>query len=233
MTQSEYREMKLTIYENNMNGSLSDEDRDRLLGVLESKTPDVYLESWIPSMTLEECVQCEMSECEVMMEGYNWDKRGEYRNTMREIKKQVKSAKKAMNAKNYMEAQSQMTQAISNLQTFKSEFIQSCNGEQSAVNAVIGFFAYGFRHFGLVLLTFLPTLGLSAIALQVKEICEFFVDIAQALKKFVKDEPMSPSDFNMYTKSMEHNMDLMISNYRSVLAKMKQKAKEQPKTEAN
>lgn len=193
---------------------------------------DAYLsvpgfESYTGSTVIDFASACESMAAEswIAMEGYNWDKRKEYNAKRDEIKALVKQAKQAAKAGNVPEAKSKMEKAVSDLQAFKKDFVKECNQNQSAGTAIIGYFAYGWRGFGLSLLASLPTFGLGGIVVALKHEIEFWVDLIQAIAKYSKgEEPMSPADFNMYTKSMEHNMDIMIGHYKSVAKKIVAKA---------
>lgn len=201
---------------------------------------DAYLsvpgfESYTGSTAIDFASACESMAAEswIAMEGYNWDKRKEYNAKRDEIKALVKQAKQAAKAGNVPEAKSKMEKAVSDLQAFKKDFVKECNQNQSAGTAIIGYFAYGWRGFGLSLLASLPTFGLGGIVVALKHAIEFWVDLIQAIAKYSKgEEPMSPADFNMYTKSMEHNMDIMIGHYKSVAKKIVAKAEKKAGVDA-
>ena len=183
-------------------------------------------ESFYPTSAAEaiEYLNAMESECLVAMEGYNWDKRKEYNAKMKEIKAEVKKAKAAAKAGDAATVKSCMSNAITMLTEYKKSFTEAVKEEQSALDAVCGYFAYGWRALGLELLTLLPTLGLGIFAVELKHGIEFWVDIGQAIAKASKGEKLKASDFNMYTKSMEHNMDLMIGWYKKVASKLDAKA---------
>lgn len=193
---------------------------------------DAYLdvpgfESYSGTTSIDFVAACESMAAEswIAMEGYNWDKRKEYNAKRDEIKALVKQAKQAAKAGNVDDAKSKMDKAISDLQAFKKDFVKECNANQTAGSAILGYFAYGWRGFGLALLASLPTLGLGGYIVAMKHGIEFWVDIIQAISKYSKgEEDMSPADFNMYTKSMEHNMDIMIGHYKNVAKKITAKA---------
>lgn len=193
---------------------------------------DAYLsvpgfESYTGTTTIDFVSACESMAAEswIAMEGYNWDKRKEYNAKRDEIKALVKQAKQAAKAGNVNEAKSKMDKAVSDLEAFKKDFVKECNANQSVGSAILGYFAYGWRGFGLMLLAALPTFGLGAYVVSLKHGIEFWVDIIQAIAKYSKgEESMSPADFNMYTKSMEHNMDIMIGHYKNMAKKIVAKA---------
>lgn len=193
---------------------------------------DAYLsvpgfESYTGSTPIDFVSACESMAAEswIAMEGYNWDKRKEYNAKRDEIKALVKQAKKAAKAGNVSEAKSKMDKAISDLTAFKKDFVKECNANQTAGSAILGYFAYAWRGFGLMLLASIPAGTLGAVVVNLKHTVEVWVDIIQAIAKYAKgEEPMSPADFNMYTKSMEHNMDIMIGHYKSVAKKIIAKA---------
>ena len=164
------------------------------------------------------------SECMVAMEGYNWDKRKEYNAKMKEIKAEIKKAKAAAKAGDAAAVKSSMNNAITMLTEYKNAFTEAVKEDQTAIDAICGYFAYGWRGIGLALLTLLPTLGLGYMAVAIKHNVEFWVDIVQAISKIAKGEDLKASDFNMYTKSMEHNMALMIGHYKKVASKLDAKA---------
>lgn len=182
-------------------------------------------ESYTGTTALDFTAACESmaSESWIAMEGYNWDKRKEYNAKRDQIKLLVKQAKKAYKAGNISEAKSKINEAITGLEDFKKGFVKECKENQDAGNAILGYFAYGWRGFGLCFLAAFATFpigGIGAIVVAIKRQVEFWVDIIQAIAKYAKGEQLSPSDFNMYTKSMEHNMDIMISNYKSLARKI-------------
>lgn len=162
-----------------------------------------------------------MDSFDIAVEGYNWDKRKEWKTKHREIKDLVKAAKNAAKEGNVAEAKSKMAKATSELEKYKADFVKAVEEEQGAAEAICGYFAYGWRGFGLGLLAALPTFGIGYYAVQIKHAVEFWVDLIQVI---TKKTDRKASDFNMYTKSMEHNMDIMISHYKSVTKKIVGKA---------
>ena len=159
------------------------------------------------------------SACYIALEGYNWDKRKEYNAKVAEIRNRVKAAKKANKAGNTDEAKKMMNDAVSDLEQFKKDFVEESKNNQGVGEVIFGYFAGCWRGFGMSLLLGLPTFGLGSMVYAVKKSIEFWVDVGQAIHKATKGE-LSASDFNRYTKSMEHNMDLLISMYKSAARKM-------------
>ena len=167
-------------------------------------------------------IECMIFDCDIAMEGYNWDKRKEYNAKLKDIKGSVKQAKAAAKSGDIAGAKKQMTEVISDLEAFKKAFVEESSKNQEALDAVCGYFAYCWRSLGLGLLAFIPVVGLPAtIVVAIKHEIEFWVDLIQVLTK--KDK-VNASDFNMYTKSMEHNMELLIGHYKKVAQKMEAKA---------
>ena len=169
----------------------------------------------------ETAIECAMFDCEVAMEGYNWDKRKEYNAKMKETKAKVKAAKQAAKAGDAAGAKKSMDEVIADLEAFKKAFVEECEQNQTALDAICGYFAYGWRALGLELLTLVPTLGVGTYAVAIKHNIEFWVDLIQV---FTKKSDVKAADFNMYTKSMEHNMGLIIGQYKKVAAKINAKA---------
>ena len=208
-------------------GSCGDDDEDE---------KDEAEEAWtmIPGMeayeinSMEEMVsacESEAAACYIAMEGYNWDKRKEWKAKRSEIRNLVKKAKNAAKQGNVAEAKSAMNSATTMLTEYKKQFVDAVESEQSAGDAIFGYFAYGWGALGLELLASLPTFGLGAYVVALKHTIEFWVDVGQAIAKGVKGEKkLAPADFNMYTKSMEHNMDLMIAQYKKVAKSIDAKA---------
>ena len=169
--------------------------------------------------------ESEAASCYVAMEGYNWDKRKEWKAIRSEIRNLVKTAKNAAKQGDVAKAKSSMEAATAKLTEYKKQFVEAAENEQGVGDAIFGYFAYGWRGLGLELLAALPTFGLGAYVVALKHGIEFWVDLGQAIAKGVKGEKkLTPADFNMYTKSMEHNMDLMIAQYKKVAKSIDAKA---------
>jgi hypothetical protein len=170
---------------------------------------------------LEAALPAEISYCNIAMEGYNWDKRKEYKDTMRTANNALKKAKNFAKQGDEANTKAALEECVNGLKQSKADFVKACREEQSAGNAICGYFAYCWRGFGLSLLgsALLGIIGSGAVS--IKHSVEFWVDIIQAVGK---GEDRTPSDLNMYTKSMEHNMDMMISHVQSVAKKLNLKA---------
>ena len=212
-------------------GECDDDDddepsEDSFIGAL---TTMAGFESWTMSNMDEatEAMTSVESACYIAMEGYNWDKRKEYNAKVKEIRSRVKQAKAANKRGDTEEAKKLMNEAVSDLEKFKADFVKEAKENQSVGTAVMGYFASCWRALGMSLLTGLPTFGVGSMLYSVKKTIEFWVDVGQAIGKASKGE-LSPSDFNLYTKSMEHNMDLLIAHYKSVAKKMGAPAKGEP-----
>lgn len=162
-------------------------------------------------------------EAFVAMEGYNYEQREEYKKNLNAAKAKVKEAKAAAKRGDEAKTKQLMDEVVADLTKAKADFVEA-QKDQSIGNAIFGYFAYGFRGMVQILVTMLPTLGLSSYAVSIKHVVEFWVDVAQVVSKLLKKEDVKPADFNMYTKSMEHNMDLIISAYKNTAKKLSLKA---------
>lgn len=188
-------------------------------------------ESWIvgtESMSIndpafESAMDDAALECFVAMEGYNWDQRADYRANLKAAKAKVKEAKAAAKSGDEAKTKKLMTEVVDDLTKAKKDFVEA-QKDQTAINAICGYYAYAFRGFGLMMASLIPTLGIGYMAVAVKHSIEFWVDLIQVISKLAKKEGVKPSDFNMYTKSMEHNMDVMIDHYKSAAKKLSLKA---------
>ena len=176
------------------------------------------LEGYSYNTNDEFALACEsdIAACMIAMEGYNWDKRKDYKANVKAVKAMVKEAKNLAKKGDKSAAAAKMNEAVKKLEEFKADFIKECKENQGVGNAIIGYFAYALRGMGMSLAVMLPTMGLGSMVVGLKHDIEFIVDVTQAI---ANRKQLTPSDFNMYTKSMEHNMDLMISRYKDVAKK--------------
>lgn len=188
-------------------------------------------ESWIfgnESMSItdpafESAMSDAALEAFVAMEGYNYEQRADYRKNLNAARAKVKEAKAAAKRGDEAKTKQLMDEVVADLTKAKADFVEA-QKDQTIGNAIFGYFAYGFRGMAQILVTMLPTLGLSSFAVSIKQGVEFWVDVAQVVSKLLKKEDVKPADFNMYTKSMEHNMELIISAYKSTAKKLSLKA---------
>lgn len=189
------------------------------------------------SFTVDEiaAMESEAASCFVAMEsyfdpaleGYNYDKRADYKANMESAKNKIKEAKAAAKSGDVAKVKSIMESAISDMEKAKADFDNACKEQGTASSSIIGYFAYGWRGFGLMMLAALATLPLGGIGswvVAIKHNVEFWADIIQAIKKVSDGEELSASDFNMYTKSMSHNMSLMIGQMKEISKKLVAKA---------
>lgn len=165
------------------------------------------------------------SDAFAAMEGYNWDRRAQYKAKMKLMKLRVKEAKRDYKAGNTKEGIKKMSAVVDDLKKFKKSFAEEIAKNSGVIDSIFGYFAYGFRGMGLSLLTLLPTLGLGSAVVSFKHTIDAIVTVVQAVKKIAVDkENPTAADFNVYTKSMEHNMDIIISMYEKTLRQMRERA---------
>lgn len=188
----------------------------------------------IASQASEFMLACEAALYENLLaaEGFNYDRKEEYKKILDDAKAMYKEAKVC--AKNGDEAgtKAAINKLIEYIKESKKIFDEKIK-EGTVTDAVIGYFAYALRAYGILLLSLIPTLGLSYMVVTVKSWVEEIMIIINAIKK---SDSLTASDFNKYTKALSHNMDIAIKYYSEAGKKLsikaaKKAAKEEMKEE--
>jgi len=160
----------------------------------------------------------------IAMEGYNWDKKAQYKQIMDTARADIKDARSLANNGKTDEALKKLDDAKAKIKSALDGFKKACSEEQDAVTAVIGFFAYSLRSIGFAIIASIPTFGLGGLAVEIKSNVEAIVDIIEAVKKVADGDELKAGDLNMYTKALEHNMVIMMHYIDNVKTNIKGKA---------
>ena len=160
----------------------------------------------------------------IAMEGYNWDKKAQYKQIMDTARADIKDARSLANNGKTDEALKKLDDAKAKIKSALDGFKKACREEQDGVTAVIGFFAYSLRAIGFAIIASIPTFGLGGIAVEIKSNVEVIVDIIEAVKKVAEGDELKAGDLNMYTKALEHNMVIMMHYIDNVKTNIKGKA---------
>jgi len=158
-----------------------------------------------------------------VMEGFNWNLKAKYKAAFKEAKANAKAAKAMAKKGDQAGAKKAINEVVVALKQAKKEFEAEANSA-SVSDAVIGYFALGFRNMGLSLIGLIPIVGLPAtFAISIKEVIVNVITVVTAIVNATKKE-LKPADLNLYTKQLLTNMDIMISHYEKIASKMDLKA---------
>ena len=149
---------------------------------------------------------------EIAMEGQNLDAKDIKKSYHKEIKTLAKDAKSLYKTGNYSAAKAKYTEAANLCDKMVAEIDKL---EPSVGSAVIGYFAYGFIYTAKSILYALPTLGLGAYVVAIKEVIDEIRVIITNIKKLTKGEEITASDFNMYINRLKLSGKDLAKHYRN------------------
>ena len=168
----------------------------------------------LSSIALESTLDAMIDLDLIAMEGYNWNEKEKYAANIDKAKASLKSAKASAKIKDYQKALTEIDAGIKAAEASLADFKEAQKANQDGLNAVCGYFASGWRMIGHSFLVTFATLGIGAGLAEVRRVVDIIDTLVTGVIKAAKGEATA-SDFNVYTHSLERNMQLMIARMKS------------------